>query len=307
MAELARGTGTLLFGRWKPAEAALARAEDIFRNHCTGVAWERDTGHTFMLRALFEMGRIAELGRRWTVLYRVARERGEPDNATDVTSFFATIVKLAANERPETEGRMEAFLGARGDRPVNLRHMSAFDSLVHIDLYRGEVTRAWARLCAIWPEYTRSMLFRVQLIRIQMLGLRARTAVAAAERAQQAAPLLKQAERDARRLEREGQDWAVAHAHYVRAAIAACREDAVAACEELSKAADLYDRADMELSAHLMRYRLGQIAPNDETRQRRDRAELWLQEQGIAAPARWAGTFAPGFGRISTETTETSF
>jgi hypothetical protein len=169
------------------------------------------------------------------------------------------------------------------------------------------VTRAWARISAIWPEYARSMLFRIQLIRIQMLELRARTAVAAAERAQQAAPLLKQAERDARRLEREGPDWAVAHAHYIRAAIAACREDAVASCEALARAADLYEGADMTLSAHLMRYRLGQIAPNDETRGPRDQAEQWLEEQGIAAPARWAGMCAPGFGRISSETTETSF
>ena len=76
------------------------------------------------------------------------------------------------------------------------------------------------------------------MIRIQMLELRARTAVAAAERSQQPEPLLAMAERDARALEREGQDWGIAHAHYVRAAIAACREDAVRPVEGLSRAAE---------------------------------------------------------------------
>jgi eukaryotic-like serine/threonine-protein kinase len=169
------------------------------------------------------------------------------------------------------------------------------------------VTRAWARLEAIWPEYDRAMLLTIQLIRIQMLELRARTAVAAAERSQQPAPLLAQATRDARQLEREGQSWAVAHAHYVRAAIAACQEDAILAAEELAVAAELYDRADMSLNAQLMRYRLGEIQADDPARELRTLAESWLLEQGIASPLRWAGMLAPGFARISSETTETSF
>lgn len=307
MVELVRGISALLFGRWKAADTSLARAEEFFRDHCTGVAWERDTGHNFALWALFQMGEIAELGRRWTVLYREAHERGDLYAVSNLTSFYATIIKLAADERPEAEAEMEAFLKARGGRPLNLQHTSAFDALIHIDLYRGDVTRAWARLGAIWPEYARSMLLRIQVIRIQMLELRARTAVAAAERSQQPEPLLRHAEGDARRLEREGQAWGVAHAHYIRAAVAACQDDSARAAQELSLAADLYERADMPLSAQLMRYRLGQIAAIDEAREFRDRAEHWLQEQGIAVPARWAGMCAPGFGRISSETIETTF
>jgi hypothetical protein len=307
MVDLVRGISSTLFGRWKAAESALARAEELFRDHCTGVAWERDTGHNFALRALFELGDMAELGRRWTVLYRDARERGDHNAITNLTSFYATMIKLAANERPDAELEMEDFLTARGPRPLNLQHTSAFDSLIHIDLYRGDVTRAWARLGAIWPEYARSMLFRVQLIRIEMLELRARTALAAAERSHQPEPLLRRAGRDARQLEREGQDWGIAHAHYIRAAIAACEEDTVRASEELSIAADRYERAEMTLAAHLMRYRLGQVLGSEEGREIRDRAERGLHEQGIVAPARWAGMRAPGFGRISSETTETSF
>jgi hypothetical protein len=119
--------------------------------------------------------------------------------------------------------------------------------------------------------------------------------------------LLDQAECDARALEREGQAWGIAHAHYVRAAIAACRDDAGPAIEELTRATDLYERADMRLCAQLMRFRLGEIETSEEARALREEAARWLQEQGIASPVRWAAMSAPGFARISHEPTETTY
>jgi hypothetical protein len=296
-----------LCGRWKDSAAALERAESLFRDHCTGVAWERDTGHNFALWGLFQMGEIAELRRRWALLYREAQERGDLYALTTLDAFYATIVKLAGDERPDSEARLESLLGARGGQRLNLQQTSAFDSLMHIDLYRGETTRAWARLESLWPEYERSLLFRIQLIRIQMLEMRARTAVAAAERSQQSGALLEQATRDARALEREGQAWGIAHAYYVRAAIAACRDNAGPAIEELTRAADLYEQADMRLCAQLMRFRLGEIETSEEARALREQAARWLQGQGIASPVRWAAMSAPGFARISHESIETTY
>ncbi len=217
-----------------------------------------------------------------------------------------TIIKLAANQQPELEAELEERLSRRGGQPFNLQHSNAFDSLIYLDLYRGDLSRAWVRLNTLWPQYGRSLLFRVQVIRIQMLELRARCAIAVAERSDQPAPLLLQARRDAQRLQREGQPWAVAHAHYVRAAIAACEEDAARCGAELDSAARLYDQAEMPLNAQIMRFRLGEVQAGDETRALRDDAELWMRDQGIVVPARWAGMYAPGFSRISSESTETS-
>lgn len=307
MVELVHGISSLLFGRWKAAITALDRSERQFRDHCTGVAWERDTGHNLAMWALFQTGDLPELRRRWTVLSREAQERGDRYAASSLNTFHGTILRLAANELPENESEIEAALAARHGRTFSLPLASASDALMHIDLYRGDVTRAWARLDAIWAEYHRAMLLRIQLLRIQMLELRARTAIAAAERSQQPASLLEMAERDARRLGREAQGWAAAHAHYIQAAVAACREDVVRAAEELEIAGDLYDRADMPLHSRLMHFRLGEIQSSQECRDRRDAAEQWLRERGIAAPERWAGMLAPGFARVSSESTETSF
>jgi hypothetical protein len=253
------------------------------------------------------MGELAELKRRWTVLFREAQDRGDLYATATLTTFPMTIIKLAANQQPESEAVLEEMLGRREGQAFNLQHSNAFDSLIYLDLYRGELTRVWARLNATWPLHARSLLFRIQSTRIQMHELRARCVVAMAERSDQPAPLLVQARRDAQRLHREGQTWAVAHAHYVQAAIAACEEDPARAGAELDTAARLYDQADMPLNAQIMRYRLGEIQAGPETRALRNDAELWMRNQGIVVPARWAGMYAPGFSRISSESTETTF
>jgi len=307
MIAMVRGAGSLMMGQWKPAQTALDQAEQLFRNHCTGVTWERDTVHNFVLWALMQLGEVAELRRRWTVLYRESQDRGDLYAATMLTSLYMTMIKLANNEQLESERELQAFVDRRDQRRFNLQHSSAFESLIHLYLYRGDIGNAWARLGAIWPDYKRSMLLGIQMIRIDMHELRARTALAMAERTLDPVIFLRQAKDDARRLEREGQKWALAHAHYLRAGIAACEEDPIRAIRELTLAVEQYEQAEMPLRAQILRYRLGEVQSDPQTRALREEAELWIRGQGIVSPARWAGMFAPGFLKISTESLETSY
>jgi serine/threonine protein kinase len=302
-----RGVGSLMLGKWKAAQTSLDQADDIFRNRCTGVTWERDTVHNFVLWALLQLGEVAEFKRRWTCLYRESQERGDLYAATMLTSLYMTMVKLAKNERVESERELESVIDRREPGRFNLQHSSAFDSLIYLYLYRGDLSKAWELLCTIWPEYAQSMLLRIQVIRIDMHEMRARTALAMAERALDPETYLRQAEQDARRLERERQEWAIAHAHYTRAGIAACREDAVSAVRELNLAVEGYEKAEMLLRAQILRYRQGEILSDPKTRELRDLAEQWIRKQGIVSPARWAGMYAPGFLKISTESLETSY
>jgi eukaryotic-like serine/threonine-protein kinase len=307
MIAMVRGAGSLLHGRWKPAQTAFDQAEQLFRNRCTGVTWERDTVHNLVLWALIEMGEVAELKRRWTVLYRESQERGDLYAARVLTAFYMTMIKLAKNEKVESEKELEEFVDGRDLRRFNLQHSSAFESLIHLYLYRGDVSNAWARLGAIWPAYSQSMLLRIGMIRIHMRELRGRSALAMAERAVDPDVFLRQAKEDARSLERERQAWALAHAHYLKAGIAACEGDKVRSVRELTFAVEDYERAEMPLRAQILRFRLGEIESDALTRERRDAAEMWIRGQGIVSPARWAGMYAPGFLKISTESIETSY
>jgi serine/threonine protein kinase len=304
---LVRGTSSLMLGQWKAAQTYLDEADQLFRNRCTGVSWERDTVHNFLLWALLQMGELAELRRRWIDMFREAQERGDLYAANMLTSLYMTVIKLAANEAPDSEAQLEATAIPQGGRPFNLQNSTAFDGLISLYFYRGDFSTAWNHIRTMWPEYSRSMLIRIQMIRINVLEQRSRSALAMAERAKQPTTYLRQAKLDARQLNREKQRWALAHAAFVRAGIAACEEQIDRAVTEMNLAVQLYDEADMPLRAQVLRYRLGEVLTDATSRARRQEAEIWMRNQGIISPVRWAGMYAPGFAKISNELMETSF
>jgi hypothetical protein len=224
-----------------------------------------------------------------------------------LTNLYMSTIKLARNEPLENEAELEAVLDHRPAGRFNIQHSYAFDSLMQLDLYRGNIAKAWARINETWPEFSRSFLLKIQLIRVQKLEQRGRVAVALAEKKADSGAYLAQARRDAERLAAEGLGWATAHSLYLKAAIAACEEDSIQAVEVLQAAINAYDNADMPLNAQILRYRLTEVQGGTNAHVEREQIESWLQSRGIAAPARWAGMSAPGFGKISFESIETSF
>ncbi len=307
MTRLVRGASSLLLGEWKAAQTSLDQAEQLFRTQCTGVSWERDTIHNFLLWALYQLGELAELRRRFSAIYREAQERGDLYAAATLTSFYMTMIKLTANESPDSEAQLEAAAVPSEGRPLNLQNSSALDALISLYFYRGDFSTAWSRIRAMWPEYSRSMLIRIQMIRIHLLEQRSRSVLGMAERAKQPSIYLRQAKRDARQLAREQQRWALAHAAFVRAGIAACEENIGQAVDLMNLAVQLYEEADMPLRAQILRYRLGEVLTDATSRAGRQEAEIWMRNQGIVSPVRWAGMYAPGFAKISSELMETSF
>jgi serine/threonine protein kinase len=305
--KLVRGASSIMVGQWKAAQTSLEDADQLFRSQCTGVSWERDTAHNFLLWAVFQIGELAEFRRRWSVMHREAQERGDLYAAGMLTSFYMTMVKLTANEAPDSEAQLEAAAVPAAGRLFNLQNSSAFDALIALYFYRGDFNTAWTRIKAVWPQYSRSMLLHTQMLRIHYLEQRSRSALAMAERARDSSVFLRQARADARQLAREQQTWALAHAAFVRAGIAACQEKTGQAADELTLAAQLYDQADMPLRAHIMRYRIGEVLTDAQSRALRQDAEVWMRNQGIVSPVRWAGMYAPGLAKVSSELMETSY
>ena len=187
-----------------------------------------------------------------------------------------------------------------------IQHSMAFRSLLYADLYRGQAEAAWRRVHVVWPAYCRSMLPRIQMIRIEMLELRARAALALAETTADPEDLLRSAERDARKLARAGQPWALAHSHSIRAGIAACRTDGVGSLQHLAFAAEQYDAADMHLSGWVMRYRMGEVRGDVEGFTLTAQAEAAIRDEAIVSPARWCQMMAPGFAKLERNQTETT-
>jgi eukaryotic-like serine/threonine-protein kinase len=138
-------------------------------------------------------------------------------------------------------------------------------------------------------------MLRVQQIRVDVVQLRARSALAAAATAADPKSLLRIAQRDARRLEREGAPWAEALARLIRAGIATFDRDESATARLLGEAITMLTAVDMYIFAESARRYLGKLLGGDEGRKLVAQADAWMGGQNVVNPARMAATFFPLF------------
>ena len=101
------GSPLTLTGRWHEAQENCDRAETIFRDHCTGVAWKLDTTNAFALWGLSHLGEVAELSRRWPILLSQVRDRGDLYAAMNLSSYLMSVVRLAADDPATGEPNCE--------------------------------------------------------------------------------------------------------------------------------------------------------------------------------------------------------
>ena len=293
MVALARGVSAYLEGRWTLAQVECDRAESIFRDRCTGVAWELDTAHAFALWGLSHQGAVAELSRRWPILLDLARARGDLYAVMNLSSYIMSIVRLAADD-PATAGRDLRQTMAQWSREgYHVQHNDALWAAVQIELYRGDGASAWTLIDRSWPALGRSLLLRVQFIRTSMYFLRARAALAAAvavrrSRPTEARSLLAVAGRAARRLERERMPCPTAYARLIRGAIAAISGDSSRAVSLLNEAVACFEAVDMHLCAAAARRRLGELLGGTRGQEEISRADCWMAGQKVKSPEHMA-------------------
>jgi hypothetical protein len=180
-----------------------------------------------------------------------------------------------------------------------MQHMEELWMESHIDLYREDGNAAWERMTRQWPHLQRSLLMRVQLIRIGMRHLRARCAVAKAVAVGigtgKARALLDTALRDARRVERESMPWGNALAQLIHAAVAAGRGDQAEAAARLEAAAAQLDSSDMCNLAAVARRRHGELIGGDLGRALIDEGNSRMTAQKVQNLDRYTAMLAPGF------------
>ena len=131
----ARGVSAYLEGRWLDALGACDRAEAIFRDRCTGVAWELDTAHAYAFWALSHLGRWAELSRRFPVLINEARERGDLYAEMNLSTYILSIVRLAADEPGAARDELRRVTGQWSRQGYHVQHNDQVWAAVQIDLY----------------------------------------------------------------------------------------------------------------------------------------------------------------------------
>jgi len=298
MVALASGVAAYCCGRWKEAHAACEQATEIFRSRCTGVAWELTTARLISLPSLVWMGDHPEAFRRLHLHRQEAQERGELYGLATIGAF-GVHERLEADDPEQARADLAEVMRVWSRQGYYMQHMEELWMESHIDLYREDGGAAWDRMTRQWPNLQRSLLMRVQLIRIGMRHLRARCALAKAVAlgigSGEAQALLDAALRDARRVERESMPWGNALAQLIHAAVAAGRGDRAGAAATLESAVAHLESCDMRNLAAVSRRRRGELIGGDLGRALVDQGNSWMTAQKIQNLDRYTAMLAPGF------------
>ncbi|MFI5457644.1 MAG: serine/threonine-protein kinase PknK [Isosphaerales bacterium] len=295
MASLSAGAAEFLIGRYRSGLELLNNAEAIFRERCTGVIWELDTARIFALWSLFYLGGLAELGERCQVIFHEASERGDRYMVATPGPFVGTVVRLAEDDLDGARRFAREALGPWSHQGFHIQHLNFYYGSLYIDSYAGDAAGAWRRITETEPLLESSLLLRIQQVQADVIQHKGRCAVAMAAVSADPEPLLRQAEKSARRLDRQQTPWACALAQLIKAGVASVRGDAGRAERLLADAAERFESADMGLFAASARRQLGQLRGGDEGRGLIERADAWMRAQSIRNPARMASCLAPGF------------
>jgi serine/threonine protein kinase len=285
-----RGVAAALAGEWDDAVKLCDSAEEVLRD-CPGVTWELGLAHRFGLWPLVYRGEMNEVARRLPMLVKLARERDDLFEETNLCLVVRTFLRLANDESQRAREELAALMGRWSQQGFHVQHMNRLFDDVQIDLYQGDVEVAHDRLKQGWGQIERSKLLQVQQVRIFLTHLRARTALALATK-RPAESLLLEASRDARSLAGENAPWAAALAKLIEAGVAARRNGPAA--DVLAQAANLCDSASMGLYAASGRWLRGRLIGGTEGRRLTDLADAWMAAQRVVKRDRMAMLLVPG-------------
>ncbi len=291
-----RAFALFLEGRWRESLEIGERADRLICEQGTGMPSEMD-GRQLDARNRYYLGDIAELSRRLPVIRQHASEIGNQNAIAQMSMGTMTIDSLARDEPEIARMASDAAMATWSQRGTHVPHFAHLVGCVHIDLYRGQGRAAYECVQERGPTMKRGGLTRVQVLRVNLLDLRARAALSAAADGGDSARLIAEADRCGRRLFREEVPWAQATAKLVQAGVAAARGKAEAAVVLLEDATRRFEQEGMHLHAACARRRLGAMIGGDSGRALVDEANAWMERQSIRDAGKITEMLAPGWKR----------
>ena len=281
-------------GEWKRAFTLAEQAAVILRDECVGVTWESNMAENLVIWSLMYQGELGELSVRVPALLADARSRGNRYIATELCTR-SNYVWLAADDPDEGERETAESIARWSHKGFHRQHYSARLARVQTALYRGDADAAWRLHAEQEGVLRRSLLTRVQVIRVEARYLRARVALAMAAQHGASRTLLAIARTEARRIARERMPWSDPIALLLSAAVAYLEGQAADALAHLQDALDRFSRADMNLYAAVTRRRLGALQDDEGGREQMRQARDWMAAQQIKNPVAMTRMLAPGF------------
>ena len=150
----------------------LEEAEAIFRDQCTGVTWERDTIHNFMLRALVQMGEIRELKRALVGVFPRVSGARRPYAADDAQRLLHDHDQAGRKPAARNRNRARGVLATEHADDASTSALATHSNRSFISISTEVTSARPGRFESVWPEYEQSMLLRIRMTRIDMLEMR---------------------------------------------------------------------------------------------------------------------------------------
>jgi eukaryotic-like serine/threonine-protein kinase len=294
------GVSAFLEGRWRHAHAELRRAERILGAECTGAIWELGTVRVFGLFAQWFSGEWGELCERVPRMVSDAEERGDIYVGTNLRSAYTNSVWLVQDDCAAARREATLSIARWSQQGFYLQHFFDMVAHGHIFLYEGEGDAGMRYVDERWNSLVRSLSMRIELVRVFIVHLRARLALAAAEASlghdeARREECLRVARRAARSVRRERAPWGRPLAALLEAGLASQRGDRERASAALANAAAGFDELEMAIFAASARRRLGELAGGSEGDELISRADSVMRAQQVVRPERIAAMLAPGF------------
>jgi tetratricopeptide (TPR) repeat protein len=293
LAELGRAITRYCTGRFRESLAALDRSENVLRERCQGVAWERASAATFAAWDLWLLGELGELATRLPRYLADAEERGDRYLLANLRGCFSNAHWLALDDPAEARRQAGLTMAGWSKTGFHLQHFFDLVARGHIALYEGDGKRGYDWLVGEWPKLEASLTLRIEVARMFSLHLRGRFCLAAAQ-GSEAAPRLREAASLARTLER-GARWAAPYAAALRAGIEASRGETARALPHLLDAIAGFETIELTLFALAAHCRWGELVGGDAGRHMAEAARGAMRAAGVRNPERTVAMLMPGF------------
>lgn len=283
-----------LCGRWRSCRDRADQAAALFRERCTNVAWELSNCHLFSLWSLYYLGDLGELGRRVEALRHEAISRGDLYAATSFRTGLTNVSLLVADDAEGARREVAEVLAQWSHQGFHFQHYWGLLAQGVADLYAGDGAAAHARIERMWPELQRSLMLRIQNVRVEGTHLRARSALAALDGSSADAQRLAAVEAAARELSRVPLGWSRALATLLEAGLRLARRDEEGAAARFESAGAQLLELDMALFAAAAQRRVGELRGGSEGAAQVAAVDARMSAQGIVNPRRMTALLTPG-------------
>lgn len=280
-------------GQWHRAVKIARQAAALFRERCSGVAWERRTNEDLLLQALNGVGDFREIGELVPPLLEEARDCDDRYGENLLGIWWARALLVA--DRPEDALRhlrniQERWPGRHFPFPLlNARLVEC-----EIGIYRRDPA-ALELLEECWRAAASTQVLAIQMVRIRLGALRARAALLRSAEASglERKTLLQGALRNLRQIEAERAPWGDGLARLLRGSLRFAEGDSLGALEEFREAERIARASNTLTLAEVCRHRQGRLLGGFAGQELERSAGEQIALRGAAAPERLCDLFAP--------------